>query len=77
MYKIHQRYIVEARFKKLFGFSFIPFYDHNLTILFRGIIKIDIYKFNQEMNIPDGISVSEFILKQYGKEALNFIKKLL
>ena len=77
MYKLHQRSEVESKFKKYFKTSFIPFYDHRLTILFYGQMKIDISQFETYLQIPDNISMKQFIIDNYGKNALNFIKQLL
>jgi hypothetical protein len=77
MYKIHQRYELDQKFRKIFNISFRGFLDAKLTVIYNGALKIDYAKFEEYLKVPDNTSMEKFILTNYGTEGVKLIKQLL
>lgn len=59
---------VADKFQRIYGKS-LKNYFHNLT-------GFDVCKFNDDLKVPDNVSMEAFIVKKYGQEAVDIIKPL-
>lgn len=81
-YGIKESIEVREGFYRHFETGFGEFYDGLMTVL-TGTIRIDIVKFDEWLHrrVGDyerrGMSLSEAVETHYGREAMEFIEKLL
>lgn len=81
-YGIRETAEVREGFYRHFGTGFGDFYDGLMTVL-TSSIRIDIVKFDEWLHrqVGDyedrGMSMAEAVGVQYGREAMDFIEKLL
>lgn len=78
---VPQLHKVGERFTKYFNLPFKDFYDHKLSTLVMKI-KFDMDKFDDYLELKHQMntkeqSMADCIERHYGKDALDFIKKLL
>lgn len=66
----------KALFLKIFGKSLDMFYDYKMWVLL-GTKCLDVFKFDDFLKTPDGVSTYNHIKKTYGEEALRLVKKLM
>ncbi len=64
----------DKMFRKYFKVSFQQFEDRLLSVVF-GRPTIDICKFDNYLNTPDGVSMEEMLVKKYGQEATDWFKE--
>lgn len=71
-YRITEVHIVEREFQRLFGVSFRPFFDPDLSVIFRHV-SLDLLKFDKwlhdQLGAPSDASIAEIVRKKYGAEA--------
>lgn len=81
-YKFHEATQVAENFERLFHTRFKPFYDGLVSVLCKKIV-IDVIKFDDYLtekyhySEKKEISMSAFILNQFGVEAWYFFKALM
>ena len=56
-------------FKKIFGVQFAGFWN--------SFFGFDVVKFDAWLEVPDGVSTSDFITQKYGAEACALVRSLL
>ena len=56
-------------FTKIFGL--------NLNEFFSNLCGFDLLGFNETIDVPDEMSIKEFVLSKYGRDGVNLIKKLI
>lgn len=64
----------DKKFREYFNTSFQQFEDRMLSVVF-GQPMIDIAKFDEYLDIPDGSSMEETIILRYGKQAMEWFNK--
>lgn len=81
-YKFHEISQVAEKFEKFFGVRFKDYYDSIESILFKKIV-VDVIKFDDYLlkkyryNEKKEISMSAFILNQFGLDVWRFFRALL
>jgi len=77
--KIKNKFFKDVRidnlFIKIFNRSLTSFRDK--LMLLNGDYTLDVIALDNYIHTPDGISMSNFILKEYGEKALKLVKKLM
>jgi len=60
--------------------SFFQVFNMNLTEFYITgfyLVGFDVLKFNDKLNVPDGVSLHDFVKKKYGESGDFLIKELL
>lgn len=63
-----------AEFQTIFGFT--PPRDFLLYAVGRGL-SLDVIALDKKLRTPDGISTNDYILREYGEQALAMVRRML
>jgi len=63
-----------TQFQQTFGFT--PPRDFLLYALGHGF-SLDVIALDKKLRTPDGISTNDYVLKEYGEQALDMVKRML
>lgn len=56
---------------------FQRFFRKSLSNYWNPITGFDIVKFDNDLNVPDGKSLKDFVIEKYGKDAARLIQQLI
>jgi len=57
--------------------DFLRIFNMSLSSFFSPIVGFDVIGFDDYLQVPDGTSTAEYVLENYGQEALDLLSNLI